>query len=532
MKQSPPQFSRAHPPGIATSLSSSAPSGRGAGEPVRSVHGTGEPAHPAHPDGVAVTARTLPAPRTSSVLRAIDPFPLVSEAALTTALYVAFGLPRPWLAVPLIIICLALAGTYRRRLTLSALDVAPQVFTAAGAGAVIAVLLGELAAGGHRVDVVALAYSIAVAGSAALAARFAAYAFERHLRRRGRLTRRTIVVGADNMGSALLLRMCHEREVGLTPVALVDEPLAQSVLPVPYPVHPIGERLGDLIVAERIGAVVIAFPGVDESRLARFAAEADQLGCDVFIVPRLKDAAVVSAKMDRIGAIPVRNINLPMRHNLMWHVKLLGERCAAAAVLVALAPLLALLATAVKLSEPSAPVLFRQTRVGRDGQQFELLKFRSMTPASELDSQTTWTISDDPRVGRVGKFIRATSLDELPQLWNIVRGDMAVVGPRPERPHFVEKFSASIPGYRDRHRVPVGLTGWAAVNGLTGDTCIEERARFDNFYITNWSLWFDVKIVIRTVWTLVKKCRGGRIASPSTDRALRLRPYRRSRRAA
>jgi hypothetical protein len=116
----------------------------------------------------------------------------------------------------------------------------------------------------------------------------------------------------------------------------------------------------------------------------------------------------------------------------------------------------------------------------------------------------------DPRVDSLGRLLRASSLDELPQLWNIVRGDMSLVGPRPERPHFVQQFGSSVPGYAARHRAPVGLTGWAAVNGLSGDTSIAERARYDNFYITNWSLWFDVKIALRTAWVLVVRFRQGR----------------------
>jgi lipopolysaccharide/colanic/teichoic acid biosynthesis glycosyltransferase len=149
-------------------------------------------------------------------------------------------------------------------------------------------------------------------------------------------------------------------------------------------------------------------------------------------------------------------------------------------------------------------VLFKQLRVGIDGRGFELLKFRSMKPATDLESETKWNIGDDERVGRVGRFLRRSSLDELPQLWNILRGDMTLVGPRPERPHFVAQFTESHPRYTARHRVPAGLTGWAQVHGLRGDTSIEDRARFDNFYIENWSLWLDVKIIFWTVAQIVR----------------------------
>jgi lipopolysaccharide/colanic/teichoic acid biosynthesis glycosyltransferase len=149
----------------------------------------------------------------------------------------------------------------------------------------------------------------------------------------------------------------------------------------------------------------------------------------------------------------------------------------------------------VKLSSPG-PVLFRQQRIGQHGEEISVAKFRTLEV--NHDSDTRWSADDDPRVTTVGRILRATSLDELPQLWGVLRGRMSLVGPRPERPFFVERFGASIDGYGDRHRLPAGLTGWAQVHGLRGDTSIEERSRYDNQYIEHWSLWRDVVILIRT----------------------------------
>lgn len=142
-------------------------------------------------------------------------------------------------------------------------------------------------------------------------------------------------------------------------------------------------------------------------------------------------------------------------------------------------------------------MIFKQQRIGLDGRPFTLYKFRSLAPLAD-EGGTRWNIDGDPRLGPVGRFIRSTSLDELPQLVNILKGDMSLVGPRPERPLFAEQFSATIPGYRYRHRVPAGLTGYAAVSGLRGDTSIADRALFDNLYADSWSLWLDIKIVLRT----------------------------------
>jgi lipopolysaccharide/colanic/teichoic acid biosynthesis glycosyltransferase len=133
-----------------------------------------------------------------------------------------------------------------------------------------------------------------------------------------------------------------------------------------------------------------------------------------------------------------------------------------------------------------------------------VLKFRSLRPADERESATRWNISQDQRMSAIGRFLRRTSLDELPQLWNVLRGEMSLVGPRPERPYFVTRFAQAYPQYRDRHRVPVGITGFAQVNGLRGDTSIEDRTRFDNYYIESWSLWQDVKILLRTISSVLQ----------------------------
>jgi lipopolysaccharide/colanic/teichoic acid biosynthesis glycosyltransferase len=172
-------------------------------------------------------------------------------------------------------------------------------------------------------------------------------------------------------------------------------------------------------------------------------------------------------------------------------------------LLLPLAPVLALCALAVRL-EGGTGVIFRQKRVGLDGRVFELLKFRSMK-ASDDESATQWTVAADARIGPVGRTLRRTSMDELPQLINVLRGDMTLVGPRPERPHFVSQFTDELPRYVARHRVPAGLTGWAQIHGLRGDTSMKDRIRFDNYYIENWSLWLDIKILVRTVTAVLRR---------------------------
>ncbi|MBO8192859.1 sugar transferase [Streptomyces oryzae] len=176
--------------------------------------------------------------------------------------------------------------------------------------------------------------------------------------------------------------------------------------------------------------------------------------------------------------------------------RLLDLALAAPALLLA-APVLAGCALAVRVLD-GPDVLFRQERIGQDGRPFTLLKFRTVRPTDAHEAATRWTVAGDTRTSGVGRLLRRTSLDELPQLWNVLRGDMSLVGPRPERPYFVQQFSRVHPGYAQRHRAPVGLTGLAQIHGLRGDTSIADRARFDNHYIETWSLWQDVCIICRT----------------------------------
>jgi exopolysaccharide biosynthesis polyprenyl glycosylphosphotransferase len=172
----------------------------------------------------------------------------------------------------------------------------------------------------------------------------------------------------------------------------------------------------------------------------------------------------------------------------------------AALALIGVAPLFAIIAIAIKLSSPG-PVFFRQERVGKDGCLFKMLKFRTMRVADESFTDTAWRANDDPRRTPIGHVLRRTSLDELPQFINVIKGDMSVVGPRPERPFFVEKFSGEIPHYNLRHTGAVGITGWAQVHGYRGDTCIQTRVKFDLEYLEQWTLGLDLKII----WLTVKR---------------------------
>jgi exopolysaccharide biosynthesis polyprenyl glycosylphosphotransferase len=333
--------------------------------------------------------------------------------------------------------------------------------------------------------------------------RVACYAVVRAARRSGRVRHRTLVIGAGRVGAQLATTLQEHREYGLEPVGFVDGGplLVDHELPVPVLGGP--DHLAELLVEHRVTVVIVAFTSLREQHMIEVLRTCDRLRCEIFFVPRLFELHSTGAGVEQVWGMPLVRWRRSAYRTLSWRLKRVFDIVVAALALVALGPLLLACAVAVRL-DGGPGVLFRQERVGLDGRPFQLLKFRSLRPADDDESRTRWNIAHDGRLGPVGRFLRTTSLDELPQLINILRGDMSLVGPRPERPYFVEQFARSLPRYTARHRVPAGLTGLAQIHGLRGDTSIEERAHFDNGYIENWSLWVDVKILLRTVGALVR----------------------------
>jgi len=315
-------------------------------------------------------------------------------------------------------------------------------------------------------------------------------------RRRGITQHRTILVGGGPVASELARILSEHPEYGLELDGFVDDnEHAHASESIPR----LG-RLSDLdgaVHASSADTLLIADGDFEERDLMDAVRTPACRNAELLVVPRMHHFHTQTGMADHIGSIPIMRIRNPNLSGPARLIKRAFDIVVAFTALVLLSPVFAAAALAVRL-EGGPGIIFRQVRVGRDGKLFELLKFRSMRPADELESQTQWSVASDDRVGPVGRFLRCTSIDELPQLWNILRGDMTLVGPRPERPHFVERFSSQYDGYAHRHRVQVGLTGFAQVSGLRGDTSIADRARYDNFYIENWSLWLDIKIILRT----------------------------------
>ena len=454
------------------------------------------PAKPALKPSRTVTERTL-------LRYGVRPLFVVLDVAAFAA---AVALTGPFRGLHLALLALtvglyASAGLYRPRLALSVLDDLPSLVGRPLAAAAITTTAGVAFAAGSPVESLLVT---AVAMAAALVVlRVLGYAIVRRCRRDGMVAHPTLILGAGRVGGHVAQVLMERPEYGLRPVGFLDSDplLGRDERPIPL----LGgtEALASVIVEFGVHDVIVAFSGAPESQLVDVIRTCDRLDTEIFFVPRLFELSSASREMDHVWGVPLVRLRRAAFRSRTWQVKRVLDVLLAGTALIALLPVMAVCALAVRL-EGGPGIFFSQERVGLDGRAFKVWKFRSLRPSTEAESQTTWTIAHDARLGPVGRVLRKTSLDELPQLWNIIRGDMSIVGPRPERPHFASRFAESFPRYDARHRVPAGLTGWAQVHGLRGDTSIEDRARFDNYYIENWSLWTDAKIVVRTIGQVVR----------------------------
>lgn len=396
------------------------------------------------------------------------------------------------------------ARLHRSRLRLSWFDDLPRELAA------LVVTMGLLLTGAMavqqrldtRIDAAGPVRIVLLATLLALVLRAAVLSAARLLRVRWAVGEPTLIVGTGSRAVELDETMRAHPEYGLRPLGHV---LSEDLdLLLERERAALSARIRAATAQHRVRVVVFACHTVDDAAVLDAAIEARRDGHDVLLLPWLSELVHDHSGVERLRSIPLLRLPADPMNRLSWRLKRLADTVVSASALVLAAPLL--LAVAV-LVESGRPVIFRQERIGLGNQPFTVLKFRSMRPVDEREHQTQWSIASDSRVGPVGRLIRRTSLDELPQLWNILRGDMSLVGPRPERPSFVERFATEHERYSARHRVPVGLTGLAQISGLRGDTSIADRVRHDNYYIANWSLWLDAQIVVRTARELVRRGR-------------------------
>ncbi|MEV7521618.1 exopolysaccharide biosynthesis polyprenyl glycosylphosphotransferase [Streptomyces sp. NPDC091371] len=468
-----------------------------------------------HPPRGPKADRARPAVRPQRIRRRGQVLPLLTADALAGVLTVT-ALPAPALPagalvpVPLLLAALhAQAGLYRPRLAPSALRELPAL---AGRSAVVWCTAAAVAAAvdpGRALGWSALLAAVCLQVVLTCAGR----GFANQCRRRTAVRRpaSALVVGPGAGAGAVAAALQGRPEFGLRPVGLADPAGAAEGDAGALPVLATHEDVRRAVIQNSVRHAVFTRPPEADERTASLVRLFHDHGCRLWLADPAGTAKVTGMRVacpgDQLWGYAVQPLlPRPARPVERWAKRGIDALLALVALVLA-APVMAACALAVRLGDGPG-VIFRQERVGLYGRPFTLLKFRTLR-ADAHEAATRWTVAGDRRMSAVGSFLRKSSLDELPQLWNVVRGDMSLVGPRPERPFFVAKFSTVHPGYEARHRMPVGITGLAQINGLRGDTSIEDRARFDNHYIDTWSLWQDLWILARTAASFFRFRLGG-----------------------
>ena len=311
--------------------------------------------------------------------------------------------------------------------------------------------------------------------------------------------KRVLIAGASDLGRLVADKVLEHRELGFKVVGFIDDRAAGDHIG--YRGLPLLGTLADadeVIKRERIDHVYVALPLEEHVKMLGIVEAVNREGIDIHVVPDLLQFIALRARLENLDGVPIISLNdVPLRGFNSVLKRAIDAAISASALLLFSIPL-AIIALIIKRTS-SGPVFYTQERMGLDGKAFLVYKFRSMYVGAEDDTGPIWARDDDPRCTPVGKWLRKLDLDELPQLWNVVRGDMSLVGPRPERPYFVEQFKHRIPQYMLRHKVKAGITGWAQVNGWRGNTSLEKRIEYDLYYIENWSVGLDLKILWLTL---------------------------------
>jgi len=321
--------------------------------------------------------------------------------------------------------------------------------------------------------------------------------FLREIRRRGYNVRYLVLVGAGKVSGDVIQRIRHERELGIQVLGCLSKEGGEKRGPLGIPVLGKYTDLRTILDKMDIDQVMVALPWEDNNYMPEIMESVKDTMVDVKIVPDVYQFVSVGGAIEEFEGLPVISLQSSPLDSMNLIAKRAFDLSLSALIVLALSPLMLVVALLVRLSS-RGPIFYSQERVSFDGSRFKIVKFRTMKLDAEREGPQ-WSRSGDDRVTALGRFLRAYSLDELPQLFNVLRGDMSLVGPRPERPVFIEEFRQRIPRYMLRHKVPAGMTGWAQVNGWRGDTSIDKRIEFDLYYIENWSVALDFKILVLTL---------------------------------
>jgi Undecaprenyl-phosphate glucose phosphotransferase len=390
-------------------------------------------------------------------------------------------------------------GLYRPRRIGSHLSEAVDLANASTMGVLVLVALMTFFFRGYDYSRVVIVYFWLLSISVVWFSRAAFREGLRFARRRGYNQRFAVVVGDGELAATVVQRMEGRRDVGIQVLGVVGDEKDDT-----GGVRRLGgyADLRAVLDAHTVDHVILALAHEDYGRLAGLLDAVGDEPVTIHVVPDLLRFASLRGGIEQFEGMPFIHLRESPLYGWNRLAKRVFDFLFSATVLAVIWPALLLLAAAVKVSS-RGPVFYRQERMGLDGRRFEMLKFRTMDADAEVRTGPVWARPSDQRRTGLGAFLRRLSLDELPQFWNVLRGDMSVVGPRPERPVFVERFRQTVPGYMLRHKVKSGITGWAQVNGLRGNTSLEKRIQYDIEYIERWSVWLDFKIIAMTVVRVV-----------------------------
>ncbi len=410
----------------------------------------------------------------------------------------AFPFEQHLIALPIILgatwFSYSALGLYQPRRTNSAVAEAFDAIKASVAAFfIIVTFMVFLFPGDYARGVLAPFFVVAMATT--VFARGTGRAALRKLRAQGRNTSKALIVGAGELARDVAQRIEANPWMGIEFVGFVASDDTEEVMPDRI-LGSVG-NISDLVATHGVDRVFCALPNKSHLKLSRVLDRLTEEIVAVHVVPDVLQYASLNASVGDLDGLPLIHLRESPLHGWNRVLKRAFDIVCSAGLLVAFGPIMAAVAAAVKW-ESKGPVFYAQERMTLDGQTFRMYKFRSMKVGAEKGSGAVWCKEEDDRRTRVGEFIRKTSLDELPQFWNVLIGDMSLVGPRPERPVFIHQFKSEVPSYMLRHKVPAGVTGWAQINGWRGNTSLEKRIQYDLYYIENWSLWFDLRIMLLT----------------------------------
>ncbi|MDP2662143.1 MAG: undecaprenyl-phosphate glucose phosphotransferase [Dehalococcoidia bacterium] len=394
---------------------------------------------------------------------------------------------------------LAGQGAYRMKRSPSGFDELTRIFTVVSVGTVVAMAMVSFVSPDFNYSRGLLSLGWILGILMIWVHRMVQYGIHSWLRRHGWAPERVIIVGTGEMARAIRQRIAKAPRLGYTVLGLVGDSDCEegSVL------GPV-EEIGSLVRSKGATEVIIAEPSLTHRDILDLVSKCDKERVNIKVFPDVFQIMTSEAAIGDLDGLPMVSIRDAALRGWSLIIKRAMDVVISAAFLVVLSPLMLATAILIKITSPNGPTFYLQERVGLDGKPFQVIKFRSMRPDAEAHTGPVWAGKEDPRATRLGAFLRRWSIDETPQFINVLLGEMSMVGPRPERPVFVEEFSHRVPRYLERHKEKAGLTGWAQVHGLRGQVSIEERTAYDLWYVEHWTVWLDIKIILLTILEILK----------------------------